>query len=147
MYLLFDALILLKWVTHTYRGLGPSSQGPFGDLPLLHHRHKLYFSHFFIFIKKGFWAFGVNKISSHLGYRWYQAPEISMIERYDQAVDMWSLGCVPSEELSMLQNFAKWLLTNLALCRNLPVRDPAKMANSRFLVLRIAHRANLGGYC
>ena len=70
-------------------------------------RHQYYFAHFFIIIKKGFWAFGVNKISSHLGYRWYQAPEISMIERYDQAVDMWSLGCVPSEELSMLQNFAK----------------------------------------
>mmetsp|Transcript_19268 Transcript_19268/g.29556 ORF Transcript_19268/g.29556 Transcript_19268/m.29556 type:complete len:150 (+) Transcript_19268:778-1227(+) len=33
-------------------------------------------------------------LSTHVGSRWYRAPEISIIEKqYDQASDMWSLGC------------------------------------------------------
>ena len=33
-------------------------------------------------------------ISSHVSSRWYRAPEISVAEKqYDQASDMWSLGC------------------------------------------------------
>lgn len=33
-------------------------------------------------------------MSSHVSSRWYRAPELSLIERqYDQASDMWSLGC------------------------------------------------------
>lgn len=31
----------------------------------------------------------------HVGSRWYRAPEICLIEnQYDQAQDIWSLGCV-----------------------------------------------------
>ena len=40
-----------------------------------------------------------RSLSSHVSTRCYRAPEISMIERYDQAVDMWSLGCVLYEIL------------------------------------------------
>ena len=33
-------------------------------------------------------------MSSHVSSRWYRAPELSLIEKqYDQASDMWSLGC------------------------------------------------------
>ena len=36
-----------------------------------------------------------RSISCHVGTRWYRAPEISFLERqYDQASDIWSLGCV-----------------------------------------------------
>ena len=34
-------------------------------------------------------------MSSHIGSRWYRAPEISLCEKkYDTAIDIWSLGCV-----------------------------------------------------
>lgn len=35
-----------------------------------------------------------RSMSSHVSSRWYRAPELSLIEKqYDQASDMWSLGC------------------------------------------------------
>ena len=35
-----------------------------------------------------------RSMSSHVSSRWYRAPEITMKEQqYDQASDMWSLGC------------------------------------------------------
>ena len=38
--------------------------------------------------------------SIHVGSRWYRAPEIIMVEnQYDQASDMWSLGCLMHELL------------------------------------------------
>ena len=34
--------------------------------------------------------------------RWYRAPEISLVERqYDQASDMWGLGCILYELLQV----------------------------------------------
>lgn len=35
-----------------------------------------------------------RSLSSHVGSRWYRAPEISLLcKRYDTASDMWALGC------------------------------------------------------
>lgn len=34
-------------------------------------------------------------LSIHVGSRWYRAPEVALVEKqYDQASDMWSLGCI-----------------------------------------------------
>ena len=44
-------------------------------------------------------------MSLHVGSRWYRAPEISIIEKqYDQASDMWSLGCILYELLLYQSN-------------------------------------------
>jgi len=33
-------------------------------------------------------------MSSHVGSRWYRAPEISLLEnKYDTANDLWGMGC------------------------------------------------------
>ena len=42
-------------------------------------------------------------MSSHVASRWYRAPEISLVEkRYDTAADMWSLGCILYELLTII---------------------------------------------
>jgi len=38
---------------------------------------------------------------THVVTRWYRAPEIEMFQEYDQAVDMWSVGCMFAELLRM----------------------------------------------
>ena len=38
-------------------------------------------------------------MSTHMGSRWYRAPEISLVQPYDNASDMWSLGCILYELL------------------------------------------------
>ena len=41
-----------------------------------------------------------RSLSSHVSSRWYRSPEISLIEsQYDQASDMWNLGCILYEIL------------------------------------------------
>jgi mitogen-activated protein kinase 1/3 len=36
-----------------------------------------------------------RSISSHVSSRWYRAPEVILLEKqYDQAIDMWGIGCV-----------------------------------------------------
>lgn len=41
-----------------------------------------------------------RNLSSHVGTRWYRAPEVLIMEKhYDQASDMWSFGCVLHELL------------------------------------------------
>ena len=35
-----------------------------------------------------------RSLSSHVGSRWYRAPEVSLMEKkYDTAADIWSIGC------------------------------------------------------
>lgn len=39
-------------------------------------------------------------LSNHITSRWYRPPEIILVEKnYNQAVDIWSLGCVFAEML------------------------------------------------
>jgi serine/threonine protein kinase len=39
-----------------------------------------------------------RSLSNHVISRWYRPPEIIFIEKdYDQAVDLWSLGCIVSD--------------------------------------------------
>ena len=41
-----------------------------------------------------------RSLSSHVGSRWYRAPEIMLCEeQYDQAQDMWGVGCIIHEIL------------------------------------------------
>ena len=42
----------------------------------------------------------IRELSPHVASRWYRAPEIILSERYDQKIDIWSLGCIIFE-LSM----------------------------------------------
>jgi serine/threonine protein kinase len=43
-------------------------------------------------------------MSLHVGSRWYRAPEISLVEKsYDQASDVWSLGCIIYELLMYIK--------------------------------------------
>ena len=42
-----------------------------------------------------------RSLSKHVQSRWYRAPEVILTEReYDQAIDMWSVGCILAELLS-----------------------------------------------
>lgn len=42
-------------------------------------------------------------LSSHIGSRWYRAPEISILEnKYDSASDIWSFGCCVYELIKVL---------------------------------------------
>jgi mitogen-activated protein kinase 1/3 len=44
-----------------------------------------------------------RQMSTHVGSRWYRAPEISILEKhYDQASDMWSFGCCLFELLVLV---------------------------------------------
>jgi len=42
-----------------------------------------------------------RKLSLHVGTRWYRAPEICLVENhYDQAADLWGVGCLIYELLN-----------------------------------------------
>jgi serine/threonine protein kinase len=46
-----------------------------------------------------------RSLSVHVGTRWYRAPEISLLEKqYDQASDLWSVGCCIYEIMVLVQN-------------------------------------------
>ena len=41
-----------------------------------------------------------RSLSNHVTSRWYRSPEVSLVERqYDQASDMWAIGCILYEVL------------------------------------------------
>eukprot|EP01041_Mallomonas_annulata_P005686 gene5686-11473_t len=46
-------------------------------------------------------------LTRHVVTRWYRAPELILLQEYSSAVDLWSLGCVLAELLSMQQNSIK----------------------------------------
>jgi len=42
-----------------------------------------------------------RSLTKHVVTRWYRAPELILLEDYTAAVDMWSVGCILAELLSM----------------------------------------------
>ncbi|GMI16567.1 hypothetical protein TrLO_g726, partial [Triparma laevis f. longispina] len=42
-----------------------------------------------------------RQLTKHVVTRWYRAPELILLQNYDSAVDIWSLGCIFAELLSM----------------------------------------------
>lgn len=42
-----------------------------------------------------------RQLTKHVVTRWYRAPELILIQPYTSAVDIWSLGCIMAELLSM----------------------------------------------
>ena len=38
-----------------------------------------------------------RELSNHVVTRYYRAPEVILLERYDQKIDLWSLGCIMME--------------------------------------------------
>ena len=41
----------------------------------------------------------VREMSPHVVSRWYRAPEVILLQRYDSKIDLWSLGCILFELL------------------------------------------------
>jgi mitogen-activated protein kinase 1/3 len=42
-----------------------------------------------------------RQLTKHVVTRWYRAPELILIQPYTAAVDIWSMGCILAELLSM----------------------------------------------
>ena len=42
-----------------------------------------------------------RQLTKHVVTRWYRAPELILIQPYTSAVDIWSMGCILAELLSM----------------------------------------------
>ena len=46
-----------------------------------------------------------RELSEHVVTRWYRAPELILMEKdYGPAIDMWSIGCIFAELLSMIRD-------------------------------------------
>ncbi len=43
----------------------------------------------------------VRSLTKHVITRWYRPPELILLQEYTNAVDMWSVGCIFAELLSM----------------------------------------------
>jgi mitogen-activated protein kinase 1/3 len=43
----------------------------------------------------------MRQLTKHVVTRWYRAPELILLQDYTQAVDMWAVGCVLGELMSM----------------------------------------------
>jgi len=55
-------------------------------------------------------------LTSHVATRWYRAPELILLEKdYNPAIDIWSVGCIFAELLSMVEARAE-VETDRALC-------------------------------
>jgi len=45
-------------------------------------------------------------LTAHVSTRWYRAPELIILERkYSNAIDIWSVGCILGELLTMNETF------------------------------------------
>jgi len=44
-----------------------------------------------------------SQFSEYVVTRWYRSPEIFLLGNYNEAVDLWSVGCIYSELLGMLE--------------------------------------------
>ena len=46
-----------------------------------------------------------SNLSIHVATRWYRAPELILLEKkYNSAIDIWSVGCILGELLSMMKD-------------------------------------------
>jgi mitogen-activated protein kinase 1/3 len=46
-------------------------------------------------------------LTGHVVTRWYRAPELILLEKdYGEAIDIWSIGCIFAELLSMMKENA-----------------------------------------
>ena len=72
-----------------------------------------------------------RRLSNHVVTRFYRAPEIVLMEKqYDEAVDMWSVGCIMAEMMSCLNREKKIkdhkrLLFFSTHCQPLSPKDPS----------------------
>ena len=44
-----------------------------------------------------------RKMSMHVVTRWYRAPELVLMQNYDYAIDIWSVGCIFAELLNCMR--------------------------------------------
>ena len=52
-----------------------------------------------------------RKLSGHVVTRWYRAPELILLDKnYDRQIDVWSLGCVFAELLTMMRDNAPYYI-------------------------------------
>ena len=51
-----------------------------------------------------------KNLTKHVVTRWYRAPEVILMNKmYSYSVDIWSVGCIFAELLTMMEtNFANW---------------------------------------
>lgn len=54
-------------------------------------------------------------MTKHVVTRWYRAPELILLSEYASAVDMWSVGCIFAELLSMQKESVEFAQERVAL--------------------------------
>jgi mitogen-activated protein kinase 1/3 len=48
-----------------------------------------------------------RELTGHVCTRWYRAPELILLEKdYGEAIDIWSVGCIFAELLTMMKENA-----------------------------------------
>jgi mitogen-activated protein kinase 1/3 len=48
-----------------------------------------------------------RELTGHVVTRWYRAPELILLEKdYGEAIDVWAIGCIFAELLSMMKENA-----------------------------------------
>ena len=51
---------------------------------------------------------GKVNLTAHVSTRWYRAPELIILERkYSSAIDIWSVGCIMGELMTMTEQFTE----------------------------------------
>ena len=61
------------------------------------HVYEPHIVHFVRLQKRGL----TRQLTRHVVTRWYRAPELILVQPYTSAVDIWSMGCILAELLSM----------------------------------------------
>eukprot|EP00178_Gracilaria_changii_P025672 TRINITY_DN79015_c0_g1_i1.p1 TRINITY_DN79015_c0_g1~~TRINITY_DN79015_c0_g1_i1.p1 ORF type:complete len:364 (-),score=57.83 TRINITY_DN79015_c0_g1_i1:128-1219(-) len=75
--------------------------------------------------------------TEYIATRWYRAPEILLgSQKYDKAVDMWSVGCIIGELLGGKAMFPGTSTINqlekICQCVGMPKKDDIEVINSKF---------------
>ena len=57
-----------------------------------------------------------RELTGHVVTRWYRAPELILLEKdYGEAIDIWSVGCLFAELLSMMKENAPTFMDRMPL--------------------------------